>query len=64
MLNELAREELSWKSPFEVYWLNTNQLECSNNQNAGIYMPKQVIVDKRIIELPSTKNLQERVKRI
>ena len=46
-LNELAREELSWKSPFEVYYGRIQY----NIQNAERYRPKQVLVDERIIEL-------------
>ena len=34
----------------------------NNIQNAGRYIPKQVIVDERIIDLPSARNLQEREK--
>ena len=32
----------------------------NNIQNAGRYIPKQVIVDERIIDLPSARNFQER----
>ena len=60
VLNELAREELSWKSPFEVYYSRIT----NNIQNAGRYISKQVIVDERIIELPSARNLQEREKKL
>ena len=59
MLNELAKEELSWKSPFEV-----NYGRIPNNiQDGERYIPKQVIIDERILELPSAKNLQEREKK-
>ena len=34
----------------------------NNIQNFERYIPKQVIADERIIELPSTRNLQEREK--
>ena len=60
MLNELAREELSWKNLFEVYYGRIP----NNIQNAGRYIPKQVIVDERITELPSARNLQEREKKL
>ena len=60
VLNELARKKLPWKSPFEVYYGRIP----NNIQNAGRYIPKQVIVDERIIELPSARNLQEREKKI
>ena len=54
--SELARKDLSWKSPFKVdYGRMPN-----NIQNAGRYIPKQVIVDERIIDLPSARNFQER----
>ena len=36
----------------------------NNIQNAGRYIPKQVIIDERIIELPSARNLQEGEKKI
>ena len=55
MLNELTREELSWNSPFEVYYGRIP----NNIQNAEKYIPKQVIVDERIIELLLAINLQE-----
>ena len=58
VLNELARGVLSWKSPFEVYYGRIP----NNIQNAGRFIPKEVIVDERIIELPSARNLQERKK--
>ena len=58
VLNELAREELSQKSPFEVYYGRIP----NNIQNAGRFIPKEVIVDERIIELLSARNLQERKK--
>ena len=45
MLNELAREQLSWKSHFEVYYGRIP----NNIQNAGRYIPKQ---DETIVELP------------
>ena len=38
VLNELAREELSWKNPFEVYYDRIP----NNIQNAGRYISKQV----------------------
>ena len=41
VLNELAREELSYKSPFEVYYGRIP----NNIQNTGRYLPKQVILD-------------------
>ena len=52
VLNELARGVLSWKSPFEVYYGRIP----NNIQNAGRFIPKEVIVDERIIELPSAIN--------
>ena len=55
VLNELTREELSWNSPFEVYYGRIP----NNIQNVEKYVPKQVIVDERIIELLSAINLQE-----
>ena len=60
MLNGLVREELSWKSSFEVCYGRIP----NNIQNAGKYIPKQVIVDERITELLSARNLQERGKKI
>ena len=51
VLNELAMKEPSWESPFEVYYGRIP----NSIQNAGRYIPKQVPIDERIIELPSVK---------
>ena len=59
-LNGLAREELPWKSSFEVYYGRIQY----NIQNAGRYSPKQVFVDEGIIELSSDRNLQQRKKKL
>ena len=58
VLNELARGVLSWKNPSEVYYGRIP----NNIQNAGRFIPKEVIVDERIIDLLSARNLQERKK--
>ena len=62
VLSRLVREELSWKSSFEVCYGRIP----NNIQNAGRYIPKQGIVDERIIELLllSARNLQEREKKL
>ena len=57
---ELAREDLSWKISFEVYYDRIP----NNIQNAGRCMPKQVIADERISQLWSARNLQEREKNL
>ena len=46
VLNEYSREELSWKSPFEVYYGRMP----NNIQNVGRYITKQVIVEERITD--------------
>ena len=53
-------KELSWENLFEEYYGRMP----SNIQNAGRYIPKQVIIDERIIELPSARNLQEGEKKL
>ena len=58
--NELATEELSRKNPFEVYYGRIP----NNIQNPERYILKQVIIDERIIELLSARNLQQREKEI
>ena len=52
VLNELARGVLSWKNLFEVYYGRIP----NNIQNVGRFIPKEVIVDERIIESPSAIN--------
>ena len=61
VLNELAREELSWRSPFEIYYgrVSNNVKKASSKS-----IPKQPSVDKIEVIHPSVKSLQSRSKKM